>query len=83
MPAATAIAQTLVRQRKAVPLWVGIAVNAVGVSLQTTSPWTLTFMVLGAAFMVVVLLVSRREARQAQDWLDAPPRQATNPVAGG
>lgn len=81
MPAAMATAQTMVRQRKAVPLWVGIALNAVGVSLQTPSPWKLTFMILSAACMAVVLLVSRHEGRQAQDWLDARPQQTTTAVA--
>lgn len=83
MPAATATARSLARQHRALPLYVGIALNGLGTALRFANPGWLTLMALGLiALIVVAIPFISRDARMAQRWLDAQPQQTADEAAG-
>lgn len=78
---ARTIAQEMVRQHKAAPLYVGMLLNMVGTSLWLSVFWLVALMLLTAALLVVAVVMAYRDANLAQRWLHAYPQPVTSEAA--
>ena len=82
MAVARTIAQEMVRQHKAAPLYVGILLNMVGTALWLLVFWLAALLLTVAALLVVAVVMAYRDARLAQRWLDTYPQPVATEVAG-
>lgn len=78
---AAAVALAFRRQGRAVPLYIGIALNALGQLLRTTSPWLLGLLAVACLVLPVAIAQLLRDSRRGARWLAAHPE--STPDAGG
>lgn len=79
---AAAVALAFRRQGRAVPLYIGVALNALGQLLRATSPWLLGLLAvacLATPFAIAQLL---RDARRGARWLAAHPASTIDTDGG-
>lgn len=79
---ARTLALEMVRQHKAAPLYVGIFLNMIGLSLSLLVFWLVALMLFSAALLVVAVVMAFRDADLAQHWLDVHQQSVTSEAAG-
>ncbi len=78
---ARTLAQEMVRQHSAAPLYVGIVLNMVGTSLQLSVAWLGVLLLPAAALLVVAVVMASRDATLARRWLEGHQQLVSSEAA--